>query len=301
MPHSVVRDPSLADRLHREGLATVPFAGPDQLFALRELFDGTHAIPVEGGGLFYSLYSRDYGYRERVDREMRTILAPSFERWFRDFDNVVNMFVVKMPGPASEFEIHQDTTALDERVHSPLSVWLPLREIGPDDGGLAVVRRSHHFLPPWRGVSFAPAYARVLDEARRYLEPVPVALGDAVLLDGRILHGSLENRSGQVRPVVVSGIFPAGSELLTCYREPAPGAPVELVRQPRDFVLRFPNFLHDCHARPVTGETVETLPEPPALLTPEGFDAACRASGLEPLDAVPPRAPLPCHMIGEPR
>jgi|CXWL01.1.fsa_nt_gi hypothetical protein len=301
--HSVFVGRVLADRLHVEGITIVPFVDAGQIDALRALYLETHQIPQGNGGLFYSVYSRDYQYRARVDRELRSILTPSFARYFHNYDNVINMFVVKTPGPASEFPIHQDTTALDERVHSPLSVWLPLQTITRDSGGLAVVRRTHRVLSPYRSISFEPEYVNIASTIRRYLEPIEVPLGHAVIFDARILHCSLENRTNDARPVVVSGIFPQGSELVTCYREPRAGAPIELLRQPPEFLLRFPNFLHDCHARPAMGQLIGTVPieDEPHPLSAEAFVASCRDLGIEPVNAMPPQTGQRCHMIGEPR
>lgn len=303
MRHGVVIDPLLQERIHEDGIVVVPFVDDQQIDALRSVYRDTHEIPAGNGGLFYSVYSRDYDYRARVDRELRAILTPSFTRYFHNYDNVINMFVVKVPGPASEFPIHQDTTALDERVHSPLSVWLPLQAITRDNGGLAVVRRTHRILSRYRGISFEPEYAKIGTTIRRYLEPIDVPLGHAVLFDARILHCSLENRTKDARPVVVSGIFPQGSDVVTCYREPRPGAPIELLRQPPEFLLKFPNFLHDCHARPTMGKVIGTVPvaDEPQSLSSEAFIAACRGLGVEPQDAMPPETGLRCNMIGEPR
>lgn len=301
--HTVFRDERLADQVHEEGFVVAPFASDSQIDDLRRLFARTHGIPRGEGGLFYSVYSRDYEYRATVDREARAILLPSFERTFVNYDNVVNMFVVKVPGPASEFPIHQDSTALDESRHSPLNCWLPLTGITRLNGPLAFARRTHRFASPYRGVSLAPPFASILPVVRRYLEPIEVPLGHAVLFDARMLHASLPNEGTEDRPVVLSGIFPAGSEIVTCYKNPAPGSPIELFRQPPEFLLRFPNFLHDCHARPVMGEVIDEVPDhlAPRAMTEETFLRHCQSVGLEPCDAMPPAPERPCHMIGEPR
>lgn len=198
-------------------------------------------------------------------------------------------------------KMHPDqSSALSPSVRGP---WKPARHIRRENGALAVVPRTHHISSPYRGISFEPRCSKVQDLVRRFLEPVEVPLGQAVLFDARMLHCSLENRTEEDRAVVVSGIFPQGSEIVTCFREPEAKAPIELFRQPPEFLLRFPNFLHDCHARPTMSEVVGTVPagQVPQPMTEGEFLAACRLLGIEARDEMPPAPGPRCHMIGEPR
>ena len=298
--HTVLRDDVITETLHKEGITKVPFVSEGQIAALQALFYETHDLQSAKGGMFYSVYSHDSEYRKKVDEEIRKILLPSFEHHFKNYENVINMFIVKMPGPASEFAIHQDMTALDEHKHSPLSVWLPLHDINLENGGLAVVPRSQGFFSPYRGQSFPFPFADIKETIKDYLEPVLMQAGEAILFDPRILHNSLPNTSDNPRIAIVAGIFPKEHELVTCYKAPEEDIRIELIRHEREFLLTNDNFFHDCHLRPKTGETLRFVEEELARTTREGFIELCNAAGISPANSITTLSEVTCQMISEP-
>ena len=120
--HTVFQDATLAQRIHDDGFAVVRLWSDRQLTALQSVCNREHRLQPADGGMFYSVYSQDLAYRRRVHDEIAAIMRPTLDEHFVDYRNVVNMFVVKAPGPASEFGLHQDTTALDEFRYSLLSI-----------------------------------------------------------------------------------------------------------------------------------------------------------------------------------
>ena len=302
VPHAVVRDPALRDRLHEEGHAVVSWLDAGQVRALRAIADRELCLEAPRGGMHYTVYSQDLDHRRRVHEEIAAVLNPLLRHRFRDFTNVVNQFVVKLPGPASEFPPHQDTTIVDERKFSPLSLWIPLSDVTRDHGCLCVMPRSHRFLSPYRGISFGFPFSGILPTVRRYLQPLPLEAGEILVFDPRIIHSSLPNRGPEMRVAVVSGILPENARIRVCFREPAPeGMPIEIFEQEDDYVLTYPNFLHDCHGRPTTGTVVGQADLPVSRLEADRFEALCEEYGIPPVEVLPPAADEPCAMLGEPR
>lgn len=297
--HSVFRDRDLAAEIHSEGISVRPFLSPGQLAALRDIYQRHHQLSDEQGGMFYSVYSQDLDYRRQVDEEVRQVLAPTLEAWFTDYKNVINSFVVKLPGKASEFAIHQDTTALDEFAHSPLSIWIPLWDVTEENGAMCVVPRTHRLFSPYRGISFPFPFSKINGEVREYLRPVPVKAGEAVLFDPRILHNSLPNQSGAPRVALICGIFPQEARFRICFKENAQ-APIEIYDQDDDFLLKYPNFLHHCHDRPVSGTVVNRVGDCYPPVDAETFHAMMADAGLDKLNLLPPVSELACNMIAEP-
>jgi hypothetical protein len=221
------------------------------------------------------------------------------ESFFHSYKTVLHGFIVKVPGPKSGFLIHQDTTGLDEFKFSSLSVWIPLWDIGPDDGALCMVRRSHKMGFPYRGISFAFPFDKIHGTVKRYLEPVFMKAGEAIIFDQRTFHASLPNRSEKNRIVAVCGLFPKDAEFRIAYQE-SPEAPVEIYRQDDDFILKYPRFMHDCRSRPIAGEKIGEVEFTVPLWTEAEFMAKAEAAGLQPLDLVGREDRLGCNPMPEP-
>jgi len=297
--HQVFRDSTMAEVLHQEGLTVESFLSAEQIEALRALYQASHTLSDEQGGMFYSLYSQDLAYREKIHQEVHQILKPTLEHWFKGYKNVINSFVVKLPGKASEFAIHQDTTALDETKFSPLSVWIPLWDVTPENGAMCMVPGSHKLFSPYRGISFPFPFQGANQTVRDYLEPVPVKAGEAVLFDPRVLHNSLPNLSDKPRIALICGIFPQEADFNICFKE-SPDSPIEIWQQEDDFLLKYPNFLHHCHDRPVSGKIVQQVEDRYPNLNDDSLKALLTEAGIEPRYIIPPPMEDRCNMIAEP-
>ena len=297
--HTVFRDEKMADLIHVDGIAVRPFLEMEQLMALRELFQQTHALSHGEGGMFYSVYSQDLAYREKVHEQIQSILQPGLDKWFVGYKNVINSFVVKLPGPASEFSIHQDTSAVNELKFSALSVWIPLWDVDENNGAMCVAPGTHWFLSPYRGISFPFPFAKVMPEVRRFLEPAPVKAQEAIIFDPRIVHNSLPNQSQKPRVAIVCGIFPEAAQFEICYKE-SPEAEIEIWQQADDYLLKYPNFMHYCHSRPVSGEVIRKVKDKFSMLKAGEFTEMAADLGLQPKDLLPPVSELNCNMIAEP-
>ncbi len=249
--------------------------------------------------MFYSVYSQDLAYREQIHQEVQQILQPTLDKWFKGYKNVINSYVIKLPGRASEFSIHQDTTALDETRFSPLSVWIPLQDISEENGAMCMAPGTHKLFSPYRGISFPFPFAKANETVRRYLEPVTLKAGEAVVFDPRVLHNSLPNLSDSPRIALICGIFPEEARFNICFKE-NPEAEIEIYDQDDDFLLKYPNFLHHCHDRPVSGEVVRKVEDKFPLMDDAQVEALLTDAGIEAKNLVLARSDESCNMIAEP-
>jgi len=298
--HSVIKNDALAEQIHESGYAVIPFLDETQLQAVSAFYEQEHALQIEDGGMFYSLYSKDLAYRKRVHETLGEIFRPLLEEHFRDYKNIVNTFITKAPGPASEFYVHQDTTALDEYRYSPLSIWIPLQDITPDNGALGVIEKTHWFFSPYRGISFAQPFQEINDTVRAYLKPVYLKAGEALVFDPRVVHHSMPNSSGANRLVALCGIFPAEAEFITCFKNTEPGSKIELLKQEDTFILENDSFFYDCHKRPKTGQKVGEVEHDFPEMSRERFEELCALNGIPRPELIGAASALRCRMIAEP-
>ncbi len=299
VPFNYIKNEELADSIYKEGIKVVDFLSLSQLEDLRELYQRTHQIDDKSGGLFYGVYSQDLSYRELIQEKVSAILQPSLEKYFLDYKVMVNTFVVKVSGPKSQFFIHQDHTSLDEFKYSSLSIWIPLQDIDETNGAMCVVRKSHHFFSPYRGISFAPVFANIQSTIRKYLEPVFLKAGQAIFFDNRLLHHSLPNNSGANRAVLVSGIFPKEAKLIQCHKASL-DSEIELIEQDDNFLRIYLKFNEGCTDRPHLGESLGFVKDEYPQITIEQFEQLCVINGIEPANYLTEDVEFDCNMIMEP-
>ena len=263
LKHTVIIDEVLREQLHQTGYAIHGNIGEENIEKLKNLYEQLHDFKTPEGGMFYSLYSNDINYRQKVHNSIGEILKPLYDGILKDYNTVINSFIVKLPGPQSDFTLHQDSTGLDEFKYSPLSLWIPLQDTDLSNGTLCVVPKTHRFFHPFRGISFSAPFAGYQDVLMRYLIPVVLKAGDILMFDNRLVHYSHLNNSEQPRIIVMSGIFPKEAGIISMYKDEAiPGSPLEIYAQSDDFLITNKAFYENCTARPYRGEKVKEIHEP---------------------------------------
>jgi hypothetical protein len=264
LKHSIIKDEILCDTIHENGYAIEGNIGAENVKKLYSLYKELHHFKVPQGGNFYSLYSDDIAYRKKVHDAIGEVLYPVYDTLFTDYKSVINSFIIKVPGPQSEFTLHQDSTGLDEMNYSSLSIWIPLQDTNLENGTLCMVPKTHRFFHPYRGISFAPPFQHFETLLRTYLVPLELKAGDIVLFDNRTVHYSHLNKSNADRVVVMSGLYPIAAKIEMCYRdESTTDSPIEIYEMEEDFLLTNTAFFNDCTARPTRGTVVRTAPPMP--------------------------------------
>jgi hypothetical protein len=223
---------------------------------LREIYETTHQQHPANGGMFYSVYSQDREYRRLVNEKLGESLKPLLDEIFRDYKTVINSFIIKHPGPKSEFYLHQDSTGLNEWKYSPLSMWMPLQDTTIENGCMWVVPKSHRWFSPYRGISFQSMFDEHRDLLKPYLSPIEMKAGEILFFDNRLAHLSGSNKGIKPRVVVMSGIFPKEADLISVYRDEKVDGPIEIYAQDESYLTENLNFYIDCTARPRTGKKI---------------------------------------------
>lgn len=195
MPDPILQEASDERRLTEEGLVRLPLLGEDALDELRELHERTH--PHGGSG-----FDTDFAYaapdhKRIVDEGIRAVVGPALESVLQPFRLYNATFVVKWPGAAGQLPVHQDWANVEEPEGRSCTVWIPLDATSPDldNGPLGFVPRSHLVPAYRRGANSRPWYWHYRDSLMAELEYPEVELGDALLFDARMLHGSDTNRT----------------------------------------------------------------------------------------------------------
>lgn len=298
--HAVIKDDALRDVVHTKGYAVKDWLTETQVSDLKSLFSDLHELAIKDGGIFYSVYSSDLDYRKKVHEEAAEILKPVLDQHLQNYTNIINTFVAKTPGPNSEFYVHQDTSALDESRFSGLSVWIPLVDVGPENGGLSVIEKTQWLYSPHRAVTIPFPFHDYMDDVRSYLTPISMKAGQVLVFDPRIIHSSGVNQSDQDRVALIAGIFPEEAKFQHYFKDDSSPEKLDVYEQNDNFMLEFPNFFYDCHIRPTMGKIVRTIDHDFPKVTREMFQTFCKENGIERPNVMSDSSRSPINLVAEP-
>ncbi len=231
------RDPSLEEQFSRDGYLVVDLAPPDVIEELLALYRRLDSGISEG--YYPSLMSADDSYKSAVHRQVTDLLWPLLSRVIEGYQPLLGVFMVKHPGPDTEVTPHQDWIVADESERPTISTWVPLTPVTTEAGQMAVLPGSHQWLTGLRGsptfpTSWEAVHERVRDEL---MVPVPIDVGQAMVYDIRVLHGTPPNRSGATRLVSSLYAIPEGTTPVHYYRNPQ--GTVEGYEVASDFCTKF--------------------------------------------------------------
>jgi hypothetical protein len=213
-------DPALEATFRRDGYVVVDFADEqtraDLLVAYEELESGISE------GYYPSLMSPDLVYKSETHARVRDLVWPWFSEVIQGYEPLLGVFMVKHPGPDTEVAPHQDWIVADETLRPTMNVWMPLTPISPEMGTMRVLPGSHRWLEGLRGSPSFPTqweaeYERVRDDL---MEPVEIGVGQAMIYDIRVLHGTPANRAAETRIVTSLYAIPEGTPPVHYYRSP---------------------------------------------------------------------------------
>lgn len=209
----VLVDEKAGDEFREGGFTIVPMMEADQIHALRERM--MSLIPQDSGP-FFSLYRNDSPViRRQLNQAVRGEIESAAGGVLRDHRIFLGSLLVKFPGDASYLAPHQDWSFVDEERHVSGILWFPLQATDADNGGMCVVPGTHRMDLPHRGAPLDYPIEQHLDGlVQCRTEP-----GQALVLHNALIHGSRENRSEELRIVMVLGFMSADATLVHFYTD----------------------------------------------------------------------------------
>lgn len=156
--------------------------------------------------------SLDLDFRRAVADEIGQSLAPAIGELLVDYEPYTAALVVKEAVGDSTVYAHQDGTCNDEDERPGVVAWIPVTPLDAEAGYLRGLWGSHRYTP---GVRSTPPTTAPFEAVRDELlvdemPPIIVRLGQALLFDSRLVHGSEPNRSGQLRLAGYLRFHPVG-------------------------------------------------------------------------------------------
>lgn len=275
-PYNYIDNQSLASEISANGYAVINFLNKEQIDALTQVYQS--GLKMNEAGFFFTMFSRNIDYRREVFQKSISILESSLRRFFKNYKIGNSGFVVRGPNDKGEFFVHQDPSFVDEHKYSPLHIWCPLVDIDMDFAPVCLIPKSHLLSSPYRSITVPAPFEEIRNEVRKYVQPILVKAGQALLLDPRLIHNSLPNKKNQSRPVLLVQMFPEGAPFVTPVLN---NDRLEMYSLPETYFLENTNFIDDVLEKPAIGALEESIPFEKYTLTIDDFLTFCKEHGIE--------------------
>jgi ectoine hydroxylase-related dioxygenase (phytanoyl-CoA dioxygenase family) len=157
-----------------------------------------------------------------LKRYIREKVTPVLEHALSGFMNMEQLYLpfgcsycVYFPNTKKNFKPHQDTAYVDETKTYSIVVWLPLVETDIQNGCLHVLPKSHFWDNTLRSASMIWAFEKYSSLLWKYLKPIPTNLGDVIVFDTSIVHGSFYSGSLNERVALNIPLLRKGTQMLS--------------------------------------------------------------------------------------
>ena len=238
------RQPSLQKKFDGNGYVIVDFLDTGEVNALNDMY---RHVPGDLGQPAFasSIMSRDVQYRDKVSSAIEEVFRQPLSRICIDTQIFWGNFTIKYPNyHQGAVPLHQDPSFLDERLHTPMGIWVPLVDTTPDNGALQVIPHSHTLLsqPRCGGQPF-PYTSSQEDLLHRFGKSLFMRAGQAYIGSPALFHASPANRGDTAR-IAAAGLV-GGKECRLRYFhhvQRADASYAEMFEVDRDYYVTQPLF-----------------------------------------------------------
>lgn len=184
-----------------------------------------------------SFLDRNVEYKRQAFHLIQKAFEPHIRSVLSGYKILNSNFYVKPPG-TGEFVIHQNWPAIADLNDTTVTVWCPLVDVVERNGALQVVEGSHKLLPHVEGPN-CPAYFHDFraELIRRYLKPIPMSAGEALIFDDGLIHWSANNDSPEPRIAIQILCVPKDAQPVYFYYDAAHPERFELIEVDSDFFV----------------------------------------------------------------
>jgi hypothetical protein len=188
-------------------------------------------------GYHCSFLDTNVSYKRQAFNLIQEVFAPHISGVLSGYKILNSNFYVKPPG-TGEFVIHQNWPAIVDLNDTTVTVWCPLVDVVESNGALQVVEGSHKLLPHVEGPN-SPAYFRDFRDVliRKYLKPIAMSAGEAMIFDDGLIHWSAKNDSTVARFAIQILCVPTDAQPVYFFLDPKAPERFELIAVDSEFFI----------------------------------------------------------------
>lgn len=215
----ILREAALQEELDERGFVKVSMFSEEQLAELNAVYERFVDFPGDRDVFTISYEILPLRSSTEIDLAIKAVIRPSLDRVFRSdqLNFVGGAFALKPPGDNAVITPHQDHNAVDERFGDSYNLWFPLHKVDAHNGQMLVQPESHKRLFTLRGVDIMHPFSEINELMMDHMTPVPMAAGEALVLNNRCIHASQHNRSTEMRRAILFGMAPSATPLVKMF------------------------------------------------------------------------------------
>lgn len=250
---NVFRDPALEEQFRRDGYVVIDFLDAERVTFLREQF--FELLPISGGNITadetgrkmdseitydFTFIDRNPDYKRKVFDLITARLGTAMEPVLDGYKPIIANYIRKKT-EKGEVPLHQNWAFADESKCSTVSIWCPLVDATIQNGTLQVVPGSHKRFGQVRGPMVPWELENIKDEIiEKYLVPIEIPAGKAIVLDDSIVHYSAINKTEELRLAIQLICIPDELPSLHHHMNHAvSSAHVEILEVDKEFYMEF--------------------------------------------------------------
>ena len=244
MIRRVFKDPKMQETFDRDGYVIVDLFSNKEFEGLRSVFNDINEQKKDlqfntDSHYKLSFFSTDKAYRNHVFKSISNFCVPAVDHYLDQYEPLIVNTFDKEPG-SGEVPIHQNWTFVDESKATSVSVWIPLIDATRINGTMEVVKGSQRVLSAFRSPSIPWVFENLRHEIKtKYMEPINVKIGQAVILDDSILHYTSQNDSEIVRSAIQLIMKPKDVPAIHYHLPSEDSKMLDVYEVDSDFFMRF--------------------------------------------------------------
>ena len=230
---AVLFDPASDIQLFRNGYAIIDFITAGEAENLNEKFMELAGSRIRN---FYAVaHDPNIDLRLWINEILMSALQNRFDDLTLDMKMLGGTVVCKEAGCKNVLDLHQDWTIVNEPEFRSFNFWIPLVDVGVNNGIISVIPGSHDWSDRFRGPNMGNPWSELAGDLRKQMVALEIKSGQALVYDHRLLHGSGPNDSRIHRTAAVMGAIPGRAKQIYCYRN---GKMLDIYDCKPDFFLK---------------------------------------------------------------
>jgi hypothetical protein len=151
----------------------------------------------------------NYSYAKNIDIGLRInrVLQCFYQNTFADYKVRNGSFLIKPANTNEELLLHQDWSYTDIRNNASATLWIPLVDTDEQTGAIFFLDKSHLKFPAFISASLPTLRISRSLFPRSAIVTISTHVGDAILFNPQIFHGSYPNATISHREVVTANVF----------------------------------------------------------------------------------------------
>jgi hypothetical protein len=206
-------NPSLTHQFEQDGFVVIRGIAKQQALALAAY---VNAMNLQlGHEIYYSLMSNSGERNSEIGHFVQDAMADVLKSLFSEYQAYNPSFLVKPAQVKHEFALHQDWCFTDTTQFTMGTVWMPLCDVDETNGCLTVVPKSQKAFNPFISGNLQTARINKSELPSALVTSVPMQLGDVMVFNPLVFHGSYPNTSANARAIATINVLPNGAPF--CY------------------------------------------------------------------------------------